>query len=193
MIEHEMLFLGLLMDGPRHGYEIKRKIEEELFPFVGLQVKSIYYPLKKMEQLKLIRKDVGREGKWPEKFIYSITPKGRKIFDHLITESFLSIERPYFTIDLSLYFLQYVDRNIARRKLKGRVIFLRRIKRNIDELIKKRVDASSTHLRIILEHDLDLVAAEIKSITRLIDSLEGESPTSLGLSKRGQRVPVSSF
>ena len=170
MIEHELLFLGLLMDGPKHGYEIKRKIEEELFPFVGLKVKSIYYPLRKMEQLKLIHKDVGREGKWPEKFVYSITPQGRKIFDHLITESFLSIERPYFDIDLSLYFLPYVDKKIAQRKLKGRVIFLKRIKRNLERLIKNP-QAPAQHLAIILKHDLDLVEAEIKSTERLSATL----------------------
>ena len=170
MIEHEMLFLGLLINGPKHGYEIKRIIDEELFPFVGLKIKSIYYPLKKMEQLQLVAKDVGREGKWPEKFVYSITAKGRKIFDHLITESFLSIERPFFNIDLSLYFLQYVDKTIARRKLKGRVIFLRRIKRDLSELKVKAVN-SGKHLQIILDHDLDLVETEIKSNTKLIDIL----------------------
>jgi DNA-binding PadR family transcriptional regulator len=168
MIEHEMLFLGLLVDGPKHGYEIKRTIEEELFPFVGLQVKSIYYPLKKMEQLDLIRKDVGREGKWPEKFVYSITPKGRKIFDHLITESFLSIERPFFNIDLSLYFLPYVDKKIARKKMRGRIIFLKRIHREIEQLLAKN---PTKHLSIILEHDRDLVAAEIKSLSKLSDTL----------------------
>lgn len=170
MIEHEMLFLGLLMDGPKHGYEIKRKIEEELFPFVGLKVKSIYYPLKKMERLQLVDKDVGREGKWPEKFVYSITPKGRKIFDHLITESFMSIERPFFNIDLSLYFLQYVDKKIAQRKLKGRVIFLKRIQRELQKLVQT-IPSASPHIPIILEHDLDLVNAEIKSISRLIETL----------------------
>ncbi len=122
--------------------------------------------------LALIEKDVGREGKWPEKFVYSITPKGRKIFDHLITESFVSIERPFFNIDLSLYFLQYVDKKIARRKLKGRVIFLRRIRRNLDKFIQKKSSGSSPHLNIIIEHDRDLVEAEIKSTTRLIDTLE---------------------
>src|SRR3989338_4855247 len=54
MIEHELLFLGLLKEGPKHGYEIKRLIEEELFPFVGLKIKSIYYPLKTMEKLGLV-------------------------------------------------------------------------------------------------------------------------------------------
>ncbi len=167
-----MLFLGLLMDGPKHGYEIKRKVDEELFPFVGLKVKSIYYPLKKMEKLGLIKKDVGREGRWPEKFIYSITQKGERIFYHLVTESFLSIERPFFNIDLSLYFLQYVDHKIATRKLKGRSIFLRRIKRNIAALLEKDFSKTTKHLRIILEHDLDLVEAEIKSTIRLMEALE---------------------
>ncbi len=167
-----MLFLGLLVDGPKHGYDIKRKIDEELFPFVGLKVKSIYYPLKKMEQLGLIHKDVGREGKFPEKFVYSITPKGRKIFDHLITESFVSIERPFFNIDLSLYFLPYVDKKIAHKKLRGRVIFLKRIKRDLAKLFSKQTSDLAKHLAIILEHDLDLVEAEIKSLTRLLGILD---------------------
>lgn len=171
MIEHEMLFLGLLVDGPKHGYEIKRKIDEELFPFVGLKVKSIYYPLKKMEQLGLIHKDVGREGKFPEKFVYSITPKGRKIFDHLISESFVSIERPFFNIDLSLYFLPYVDKKLAHKKLRGRIIFLKRIKRDLAKLYSKQKADLAKHLSVILEHDLDLVEAEIKSLTRLLGIL----------------------
>ena len=171
MIEHELLFLGLLKEGPKHGYEIKRKIEEELFPFVGLKIKSIYYPLKKMEKLGLVHKDVGREGRWPEKFIYSITLKGEKIFDHLINASLLSIERPYFNIDLSLYFLPYVDQRIAKRRLRARVIFLNIIKREL-EALKKKIKETSAHLNIILDHDLELVMAEIKYTSILIQTLQ---------------------
>lgn len=173
MIEHELLFLGLLMSGPKHGYEIKRKIDEELLPFLGLRVKSIYYPLRKMERLGLIRKDAGREGKRPEKFTYSITPQGRAVFDRLVTESFLSIERPFFAIDLSLYFLQHVDQSLARDKLRERVAFLKRIQREIAALVRRRkaTPALSPPLQMILEHDADLVAAEIKSLTGLIGAL----------------------
>src|SRR3989338_1417674 len=170
MIEHELLFLGLLLNGPKHGYEIKRLIEEEMLPFIGLKIKSIYYPLKKMEQLGLVNKDVGREGKWPEKFVYSITPKGEKIFHHLVNESFLSIDRPYFSIDLALYFLPYVEKRIAQRRLRARVIFLKRIKRDLEGL-KTNIKPNSGHLSVIMEHELDLVSAEIKSIARLIDTL----------------------
>ena len=171
MIEHELLFLGLLMEGPKHGYEIKRQIEEELVPFLGLKIKSIYYPLKKMEKLGLVVKDAGREGNFPERFTYSVTDKGRKIFDHLLTENFLSIERPYFNVDLSLYFLPYVDKRIAQRRLRARVIFLKRIKRDLEGM-SKNIKNASRHLQIILEHDVDLVSAEIKSITDLIQTLQ---------------------
>lgn len=170
MIENELLFLGLLKDGPKHGYEIKRLIEEDLSRFVGLKIKSIYYPLRKMEKLGLIKKDTDREGNWPEKFVYSLTKKGENIFEHMINESFLSIERPYFDIDLSLYFLQYVDKKIAKRQLRGRILFLRRIKRDLHN-IKKTTEPDKKHLGIILDHDLDLVEAEIKSITKLMDTL----------------------
>lgn len=170
MIENELLFLGLLKEGPKHGYEIKRMIEEEMRPFVGLKIKSIYYPLKKMEALGLVDKDVGREGRWPEKYVYRITSKGEKIFDHLVTESFLSIERPYFNIDLALYFLQYVDKSIAKKRLRGRVIFLRRIERELGKL-RDNVQPAKRHLRIILEHDIDLVEAEIRSIQKLTEIL----------------------
>ncbi len=171
MIEHELLFLGLLKDGPKHGYEIKRLIEEDMFPFVGLKIKSIYYPLKKMEKMGLVKKDSGREGRFPEKFVYRLTKKGEAIFDHLITESFASIERPYFNIDLSLYFLDYVDAAIAKRKLRGRILFLKRILKEIRKL-KGSVAPGKRHLQIILDHDQDLVEAEIKSVSRLIQVLQ---------------------
>jgi hypothetical protein len=124
-----------------------------------------------MEKLGLIKKDVGREGKWPEKYVYQLTAKGGKIFDHLISDSFLSIERPYFNIDLSLYFLQYVDKKLAKRQLRGRVLFLRRIKSEL-KAVAKNIKIPQEHLQIILDHDLDLVEAEIKSISRLMKIFE---------------------
>ena len=172
MIEHEMLFLGLLLEGPKHGYEIKRKIAEELYPLVGLKIKSVYYPLQRLEQLGLVVKDVGREGKFPEKFIYEITPSGRKRFSDLINQSFLAIERPFFNLDLSFYFFQYIDKKIAKRKLKGRLIFLRRILRNLEKFLQKKAYGASRHLQVILEHDLDLVRAEINSLARFVEKLE---------------------
>jgi len=168
MIENELLFLGLLVEGPRHGYEIKRHIEEELGPHTGLKIKSIYYPLKKMEETGLIEKQVGRQGLWPQKYVYRITPKGKKKFDELIGESFVSIERPFFQMDLSLYFLPLADKTMVKRRLKTRLALLKRVARELAALKEKSsVNSKSTFL--ILQHDLDLVEAEIASTARLIN------------------------
>lgn len=171
MIEHEMLFLGMLMDGPKHGYEIKRKIATEIYPLIGLNVRSIYYPLQRMEKSGYVVKDAGREGKFPEKFTYQITSKGKKRFEQLINTSFGAIERPFFSIDLALYFLPHIDKKVAPRKLKARLIFLRRIQRDLEKLAKKSFPKTGQQLQIILEHDLDLVQAEIHSLERLIKFL----------------------
>ena len=170
MIEHEILFLGLLMDRPKHGYDIKRQIHDELVPFIGLQIKSIYYPLRKMEEIGLIKKEIGREGNWPEKVIYSITPKGKKKFEQLIAQSFLSVERPYFQMDLSLYFLQYIDKTVAKRRLKGRLVLLKKIRKHLADS-RGKLTQRAQYLLCILQHDLDLCDAEIQSITRLIHTI----------------------
>ena len=168
MIEHELLFLGLLVEGPKHGYEIKRQVEEDLMPNIGLKIKSIYYPLKKMEEAGFIEKQTGREGRWPEKYVYRITPKGKKKFDHLIGQSFLAVERPFFQIDLSLYFLPWADKTMAKRRLKGRLSILRRIQQELAVLQHK---SSKTPLGIILQHDLALVEAEITSIAKITQQI----------------------
>jgi len=170
MVEQELLFLGLLKDGPKHGYEIKRQLKEVLAPFISLEIKSIYYPLKKMEEKGWIKKEIGREGRWPERYIYRITREGERRFQQVLSESFLSIKRPYFNIDLSLFFLPYVKPEIATRRLRARIIYLSRIKRELTKL-KSGLKAKQGHLDIILTHNIDMVEAEINSTSHLIQTI----------------------
>ena len=170
MIEQELLFLGLLMEGPKHGYEIKRQIHQELTPYIGLKLKSIYYPLRQMAGAGLISKESGREGLWPEKFIYRITAKGKKEFHRQIAKSFLAIERPFFQIDLSLYFLRYADKTMAQRRLRARVALLKRVRRNLAAL-KEKTRENTKGFPNILQHDLELVDAEIHSMNQLVTRL----------------------
>ena len=169
MIENEFLFLGLLAEGPKHGYEIKLQLEEDLRPNIGLQIKSIYYPLKQMANAGLIEKEMAsRSGRFPEKYVYRITPKGRKKFDELIEQSFLSLERPFFQIDLAFYFLPLVDKSMAKRRLKARSTLLKKVKK---ELTKLQSSAKSHALGLIRQHGLDLVEAEIASTQKIINQL----------------------
>ncbi len=169
MIEHEFLFLGLLAKGPKHGYDIKLQLQEDLGPRIGLQIKSIYYPLQKMESSGLVAKDMGRrEGRFPEKYVYRITPKGRKRFEELIEEKLLSVERPFFEIDLAYYFLPMVDKSKAKRRLKARLGLLKKVEK---ELRLWQASSKTKIMDLIFQHDLDLVGAEVHSTQKIINQL----------------------
>ena len=172
MIEHELLFLGLLKESRKHGYEIKKKIKEILFIFAGLDLKSVYYPLKILERKGLITKHIKKPGRRPERFVYYLTPKGQERFEELLSKSFLDFKRPQFSLDMSLYFLNYIGPDIAKRRLRARSRVLKNLAtqmRTKTDTLKKEKKTPS--LNYIFEHNLQMVEAEAKFLAHLIKTL----------------------
>ena len=168
MKEQELLFLGLLNDGPKHGYQLKKLMREVSSTFAGFKTDSTYYPLKKMLKNGLVTLVAGKEGRRPKKYIYTITPRGEEEFKKLLSKNIQHIERPYFSLDLSLYFLKHIPGDLKKRYLRIRLKLLNKLKKDIRELRKTFDRQSALHLITILDHNLELLFAEIKFITRLI-------------------------
>jgi len=125
----KILILGLIKEGPKHGYEIKKIIEKEFGIFSSLTSASIYYPLKIMEQEGLIVKQAGRGQKHLEKYVYKITTKGERTLEKLLLDNLLSHERPFLAVDISLYFLPFLEKEEVLARLRLRVRFLENVKR----------------------------------------------------------------
>jgi len=138
MIEHELLFLGLLKESPKHGYDIKIKIKEILSLFAGVDLKSIYYPLKVLEKQGLVIKKSNRQGKRPQRFVYALTAKGEGRFQELLSKSLLDFKRPQFSLDMSLYFLHHLKPAVIRRRLRARQGILRKIAKGLAQMIKSQ-------------------------------------------------------
>ncbi len=170
MIEQELLLLGLLRETPKHGYEIKTKIRQILSIFAGVELKSIYYPLRILEQKKLVLKRASKLGKRPERFVYHLTAKGIKRFEELLNKSLLTIKRPQFSLDLSLYFLHYLKPASAKRRLQARLTILGKVTRGIKKLAKIKQRQNAPALIRILEHNLCLVKAEESFLKGLLKS-----------------------
>ncbi|MBM3245762.1 MAG: hypothetical protein FJZ13_00320 [Candidatus Omnitrophica bacterium] len=171
MIEHELLLLGLLKENPKHGYEIKRKIKEIISLFAGGNPKSIYYPLKILEKKGLVVKRARRVGRRPQRLVYALTQKGESRFNGLLTQSLLNFKRPQFSLDLSLYFLNYIKPQVAQRRLQARLFVLEKLAREIKELAASLRNKKILSLTLILEHDLKMVEAECKFLAGLIKTL----------------------
>ena len=171
MIEQELLLLGLLRETPKHGYEIKTKIRQILSIFAGVELKSIYYPLRILEKKKLVLKRAVKLGKRPERFVYCLTHKGKERFEMLLNKNLLNFKRPQFTLDLSLYFLSYLPANLARRRLAARLSILKKISLGIKELLNSKVLKGSLANSRILEHNLCLLRAESAFLCTLLKKI----------------------
>ena len=171
MIKQELILLGLLKESPKHGYEIKKEIKEILSLFAGVDIESIYYPLRILEKKGLVVKRMAREGRRPQRLVYALTARGEARFQDLLTSSLLNFKRPQFSLDLSLYFLRYIKPAIAKRRLRARMLILKRLIKGLKNMagsLSKKKPASLVH---ILEHDLQMVETEFKFLAQLIKGL----------------------
>jgi len=171
MIEHELILLGLLKESPKHGYEIKKKIREILSLVAGVEFNSIYYPLRVLEKKGLVLKRTNKPGKRPQRFVYELTAKGQGRFDKLLTESFLNFKRPEFSLDLSLFFLQFMEPDIAKRRLRARLHVLENLIRTLKQTIISLSTKQPSSWRHILEHNLQMVETESRFLSDLIKTL----------------------
>jgi DNA-binding PadR family transcriptional regulator len=169
LIENELIFLGLLKERPKHGYEIKKEIKEVLSVFAGTNLKSIYYPLRMLEQSGLVEKNSAKVGKRPVRFVYKLTSKGESKFNELLNKSLLSFRRPQFSLDLSLYFLKHIKPAIAKRRLRARLLILKKLSKELRVTINslKNKNPPVLSLSNILEHNLGLLEAESKFLAGL--------------------------
>lgn len=171
MIEQELLLLGLLKESPKHGYDIKRNINEILSVFAGVDLKSIYYPLRILEKKGLVTKRISKRGKRPERLVYCLTAKGESRFKELLSKSFLDFQRPHFSLDLSLYFLKYIKPGTAKRRLRARLLLLKRLSRSLRQMVGSLKNKESLSLVYILEHNLQMVETESRFLSNLIKTL----------------------
>jgi len=169
----ELVILGLLDQNPEHGYQIKKFLKQVLALYADIETESIYYPLKILEEQGMVRKTVGRQGQRPEKHVYSITPAGKAYFQELLIKNLLFLRRPFINIDLSLYFLPSIDPQTLQHKLKIRRRGLERIKQ---WLLKERsrMEKQSSHVQLIIEHNLELLEAEQRFTQKLLQTLKSK-------------------
>jgi len=170
MNQQELILLGLLKESPKHGYEIKLKIKEILSLFAGVDLKSIYYPLRLLEKKGFVIKHTGKAGRRPQRLVYSLTSQGEARFNELLNKSFLNFKRPHFSLDLSLYFLGFVKPPVAKRRLRARMSVLKNLSQELKQMIDSMKNKKSS-LTYILEHNLQMVETEYRFLSNLTKTL----------------------
>ncbi len=77
--------LGLLARGERHGYEIKRAVDDEFAPFWRIDFAQLYRSLAKMTEAGWVKARVETSERGPARKVYALTARGRKELDAWLT------------------------------------------------------------------------------------------------------------
>lgn len=103
------VILGLLLNRPRSGYEIKAAFEAPLAYFFDASFGTIYPTLAKLENLGYIAKESVVQDNRPNKNVYSITELGRERFMAYMNSP-LDSETYRSDFMVRLFFGQHQDR-----------------------------------------------------------------------------------
>jgi DNA-binding PadR family transcriptional regulator len=78
--------LGLLAQGPRHGYDLKNAFETMLGGTWPLNIGQVYTTLSRLERDGLVESKVVHQDLLPDRKVYSLTSAGQEELDRWLTE-----------------------------------------------------------------------------------------------------------
>lgn len=83
----DLIVLGMLKQEELSAYDIQKLVEyRKISKWVKISTPSIYKKVIQLEEKGYIKSKVVKEGKMPEKAIYSLTDKGEEEFEKLMAE-----------------------------------------------------------------------------------------------------------
>ena len=83
----DLIVLGMLKKGPMGAYDIQKLVEyRDISKWVRVSTQSIYKKALQLEEKGLITAEIVKEGKMPEKAVYTLTEKGEREFERLMLE-----------------------------------------------------------------------------------------------------------
>jgi DNA-binding PadR family transcriptional regulator len=169
----ELAVLGLLHEGPMHGYELRKRLNLMLGWGRLLSYGSLYPALKKMLRGNLIS-EVGSTGipSRRQRITYQLTDAGRAEFERLMSEvGPAAWEDDNF--DIRFRFFSSTDMEIRLRVLEGRRSRLQerldRVQRDL-AMTQKEVDRYAAELQ---RHGVESVEREVRWLSELINAERG--------------------
>lgn len=170
------LILGILLDGPLHGYEVRRRLELwGADQWARVAFGSIYHGLAKMADEGLLsRVEEGRGGKT----VYEITEKGRAEFTQLLLNHWWEIKPIVDPFQVALTFLDRLSPADLVDAMKGRAVQLRAAIDMMDRaMAAKRAHGAPRHIDETLRLNAAQLEAQLNWIEEALQRVQrGELP-----------------
>ena len=181
----DFALLGLLHDGPTHGYELRRRLNEALGAFRALSYGTLYPALSGLLDRGLIAQQPAPEptvsatrSPGRNRIVYELTPAGREAFEAAARRTdTAAYDDDGFGVRLA--FFARTEADVRMRILEGRRSRvqeqLETVRRNAGRG-RERLDSWSAALQ---QHGEESTEREVRWLTELIDA-ERRHPTDPG-------------
>ncbi|MDD3339782.1 MAG: PadR family transcriptional regulator [Lachnospiraceae bacterium] len=124
----DLIVLGMLKDQALSAYDIQKLVEyRNISKWVKISTPSIYKKVIQLEEKGYIAGNVVKEGKMPEKAIYTLTDQGKREFESLMLEIAAQPIRIFLDFNAVIVNLDKLDAD-------GRAQCLQRIENSVTEL-----------------------------------------------------------
>lgn len=171
----DLAVLGLLHEGPMHGYELRKRLNLMLGWGRVLSYGTLYPTLKRLLRAGLIEESPGSPAAVTgrPKIVYTVTEAGHEEFERLMSEAGPTAwEDDNF--DIRFAFFSRTDMEIRLRVLEGRRMRLQerldRVQRELS-MTQAEVDRYAAELQ---RHGVESVEREVRWISDLIRAERGE-------------------
>ncbi len=101
----DYVLLGVLMVGPKHGYEIRQFLDDSLESKWHISSSQMYSLLKRLEGKQLVKSFLSVQTKRPSKRVYSLMPKGKEAFLAWIEQPVMHVRNLRIEFLAKLFFI----------------------------------------------------------------------------------------
>ena len=177
MTNAELAILSLIVETPRHGYQIERVIEERgMREWTEIGFSSIYYVLKKLERNGWVESRIEQdEGRGPARKVYYVTQAGLDAWQEATLEVLSQPMQRYSSLLLGLSNLPGLGHEEAVAALRH---YAERLAEQLEGVRARLQELAPLpyFVAAMFDHSVAVIEAELAWARRFIHQLEVRSP-----------------
>lgn len=163
----EIAILGLLKEGPMHGYEIKQRLATTLGPFWTMSFGSLYPCLKRLRKADFVQESASDNSpKRRRRTTYEITPSGEEFFfEQLEHGAVYDTDR----FKLRFAFFRYLPSESRIGLLERRKAYLQEKLEEFSLTLKSTKERIDAYTMSLIKHQTEAAEQDIRWLQELID------------------------
>jgi len=160
--------LGLLLERPKHGYELYGEFHRELGRVWQIGQSQLYAQLKLLEEAGLVAAHVEPQLSRPPRKVYHLTPQGRTAFDEWVHRPSPSLRQMRVEFLARLYFFERLSLAGLDRLVAGQRAVCRD---QLEQFARLAAESGDPFRRLVWEFRCGQLEAALRWLDRCLEVL----------------------